>query len=236
MRGASRSVSTSGWPAVQISPTAPVRPSTSALVATVVPCTMRCVRARKSARSQPKARAASSSASRNPRSNAGGVDGALITASLAPSETTQSVKVPPMSIETWYALTRPPLPSPQGRAHPRNRRAAGARAAGNGSGAGRGPPDPGGRASPSSFQQASTSARSRRLSSPGRQAHESRAHASFRTLKHESMASAAAARGGLMPTSVTYIRKVSATFRHAFEETEPGVFTYPTSASGTPAT
>ena len=35
-----------------------------------------------------------------PRSNAGGVEGALTTASRAPSETTQSVKVPPMSIET----------------------------------------------------------------------------------------------------------------------------------------
>ena len=86
---------------MQISPTAACLPSSSALVETVVPWTMRSTRAMKSGSASPYPFAASASAFMKPCSKAPGVDGVLkIRRSWASSATTQSVNVPPMSMQT----------------------------------------------------------------------------------------------------------------------------------------
>ena len=101
----SRISSTSRWPPVVSRPTvAPLR-SRMALVATVVPCTMRSVRPSRVATSSPIAPASRSSPSSTPTDWSAGVEGALaIRVSPSRSTATRSVKVPPMSMPIRYSV------------------------------------------------------------------------------------------------------------------------------------
>ena len=90
---------TSRWPLVVISPTRAPRRWSSALVPTVVPRARRAVRRSSASVESPSLSAASASESSTPWEKSCGVDGALaVTMRPSPSTTTQSVKVPPVSI------------------------------------------------------------------------------------------------------------------------------------------
>src|SRR4030095_9634062 len=94
---------TSRCPSVVRSPTrAPLR-SSSALVATVVPCTMRSVRASSVSRERPSSAASAPSPSTRPAEVSSGVDAlfAITTCPLASTAAT-SVNVPPTSIPIRY--------------------------------------------------------------------------------------------------------------------------------------
>src|SRR5439155_12263970 len=101
----SRISTTSRWPSVVNNPTLAPLCSRSALVATVVPCTMRSVCASIAARSRPIVSASNCSPSRTPTDGSDGVDGTLVRLALpAPSTATRSVKVPPTSIPMRYII------------------------------------------------------------------------------------------------------------------------------------
>src|SRR6266700_7161327 len=96
---------TSRCPSVVKSPTfAPLR-SSRALVATVVPCTMRSVRASTVARSRPSVSASSVRPSMTPSEGSAGVDALFaMTTRPSPSTAATSVNVPPTSIPILYTV------------------------------------------------------------------------------------------------------------------------------------
>src|SRR6266851_3238388 len=105
---------TSRWPAVVSIPTvAPLR-SSSALVATVVPCTTRPVSASNPARSVRSSAARSSSPSITPMDGSAGVEADLARVTRPVSSTpTRSVKVPPTSMPI-RSISGPPAPRAAG--------------------------------------------------------------------------------------------------------------------------
>src|SRR5262249_12562183 len=106
LRGDSRRVSTSGWPALQIRPTEATLPSIRALVETVVPWTIRSTLSRNPPSGRPCASAASRKESMKPRSNSPGVVGDLkISRPFSSEKSTRSVKVPPMSTQATTIST-----------------------------------------------------------------------------------------------------------------------------------
>src|SRR5437764_6735776 len=111
---------TSRWPSVVSRPTrAPLR-SSSALVATVVPCTMRSVRASNPARSVPHSVASSPRPSMRPSDWSRGVEAHLaMTTRPVSSTAARSVNVPPTSMPIRHIFIRrgprrpPPMPPPE---------------------------------------------------------------------------------------------------------------------------
>src|SRR6266542_1059290 len=104
----------SRWPSVVSRPTlAPLR-SSRALVATVVPCTMRSVPARSGCASMPSSWARSPSPSMTPIDGSSGVEAdlAMVTRPFA-STATRSVKVPPTSTPMRYMSAPSALPAPR---------------------------------------------------------------------------------------------------------------------------
>src|SRR5438067_3515020 len=99
---------TSRWPLVVISPTLAPRRCSMALVPTVVPSASRAVSRSSASVVSPTRSAASRSDSITPSEKSSGVDAALaVTMRPSASITTQSVKVPPVSMPMMYAMLTP---------------------------------------------------------------------------------------------------------------------------------
>ncbi len=103
---------TSRWPSVVSSPTLAPLCSSSALVATVVPCTMRSVCASSAPRATPSISASRSSPAITPIEGSSGVDATFAKVDRPASSTaTRSVNVPPTSMPI-FSMAESDLPVP----------------------------------------------------------------------------------------------------------------------------